>query len=93
MLEGVKAIIRHAMKIGNYQSVNHAANRCTDCGHHWIGDDSMPYEQNYRCPVCGSMNTVGIRRMNGYLGYSKTILGVNKFNKGKIKEFKLRKNL
>lgn len=93
MMPGVKAIIRHAMKIGNYQSVNHASNRCTDCGHHWIGDDSMPYEENYRCPVCGSMNTVGTRRMNGYLGYSKTILGVNKFNDGKIKEFKLRKNL
>lgn len=27
------------------------------------------------------------------LGYSKTILGPTKFNDGKIKEFKLRKNL
>lgn len=93
MLPGVKSIIRHAMKIGNYQSVNHAQNRCTDCGHHWIGDDTLPNDENYKCPICGSLNTIGIRRMNGYLGYSKTLLGPTKFNNGKMKEFKLRKNL
>lgn len=93
MLSGVKSLIRHAMKIGNYQSINHAQNRCTDCGHHWIGNDTLPNEENYRCPKCGSLNTIGIRRMNGYLGYSKTLLGHTKFNSGKEKEFKLRKNL
>jgi ribonucleoside-triphosphate reductase len=93
MLDGVKSIIRHAMKIGNYQSVNHAQNRCTDCGHHWIGDDTLPSEENYTCPKCGSHNTIGIRRMNGYLGYSRTLLGPTKFNDGKEKEFKVRKNI
>ena len=93
MLEGVKTLIRHAMALGNYQSINHAQNRCTDCGHHWCGDDSLPDDENYRCPKCGSLNTIGIRRMCGYLGYSKTLLGPSKFNDGKNKEFKLRKNM
>lgn len=93
MLEGVKGYIRYAMKLGNYQSVNHAQNRCIDCGNHWIGDDTLPDDENYKCPKCGSLNTIGIRRMNGYLGYSKTLLGPTKFNEGKEKEFKLRKNL
>ncbi len=93
MLEGVKSIIRYAMTIGNYQSVNHAQNRCTSCGHHWIGDDTLPDEENYRCPKCGSYETIGIRRMNGYISYSKTLLGPTKFNDGKMKEFKLRKNM
>lgn len=93
MLPGIKALIRKAMSIGNYQSVNHAQNRCTDCGHHWVGDDTLPDDENYRCPKCGSLNTIGIRRMNGYLGFSRTILGPTKFNDGKMTEFKLRKNL
>lgn len=93
MLEGVKVLIRHAMSLGNYQSVNHASNRCTDCGHHWIGDDTIPDDENYTCPKCGSTNVLGIRRMNGYLGYSRTLLGPTKFNIGKTKEFILRKNL
>ena len=63
MNNGIKAIIRHAMSLGMYQSVNHAQNRCTDCGNHWIGDDSLPFEENYTCPKCGSLNTVGIRRI------------------------------
>ena len=93
MLPAVKSLLRHAMKIGNYQSINHEQNRCTDCGCHWIGDDSLPTEENYTCPKCGSKNTIGIRRMNGYLGFSKTLLGPTKFNDGKMQEFKLRKNL
>lgn len=93
MLEGVKTLIRHAMALGNYQSINHAQNRCTDCGNHWCGDDTLPDDENYRCPKCGSLNTIGIRRMCGYLGYSKTLLGPSKFNDGKTKEFKLRKNM
>lgn len=64
MLPAVVSLIRHAMKIGNYQSINHAQNRCTDCGAHWVGDDSLSYKENYTCPVCGSLNTIGIRRMN-----------------------------
>lgn len=63
--EGIKAIIRYAMSLGMYQSINHAQNRCTDCGNHWVGDDSLPFEENYTCPKCGSTNTIGIRRMNG----------------------------
>ena len=93
MNEGIKSMVRHAMSLGMYQSINHAQNRCTDCGNHWIGDDSLPYEENYKCPECGSMKTIGIRRMNGYLGFSKTIQGKSKFNDGKEKEFKLRKNI
>ena len=93
MLEGVKALLRHAMAIGSYQSINHAQNRCIDCGNHWCGDDTLPDDENYRCPKCGSLNTIGIRRMCGYLGYSKTLLGPSKFNDGKTKEFKLRKNM
>lgn len=93
MLPAVVSLIRHAMKIGNYQSINHAQNRCTDCGAHWVGDDSLSYKENYTCPVCGSLNTIGIRRMNGYLGFSKTLSGPTKFNEGKMQEFKFRKNL
>ncbi len=93
MLPAVASIIRHAMSVGNYQSVNHNQNRCADCGHHWIGDDTLPDEENYKCPKCGSYKTVGIRRMNGYLGFSKTTLGYSKFNDGKLKEFKFRKNI
>ena len=93
MNPGIKGIIRYAMSKGIYHSVNHAQNRCTDCGHHWIGDDSLPYEENYTCPHCGSLNTIGIRRMNGYLGFSKTLQGKTRFNEGKMNEFKLRKNI
>ena len=93
MMPGVISLIRYAMKIGNYQSINHAQNRCTTCGHHWVGDDTLPDDINYRCPKCGSYRTIGIRRMNGYLGFSKTLLGPTKFNDGKMKEFLLRKNL
>lgn len=63
MNDGIKSIICHAMSLGMYQSVNHAQNRCTDCGNHWIGDDSLPFEENYTCPKCGSLNTIGIRRI------------------------------
>ena len=93
MLEGVKSLIRHAMALGNYQSINHAQNRCTDCGNHYIGRDDLSDAENYTCPKCGSTNVIGIRRMNGYLGYSRTLSGKTKFNKGKEKEFKLRRNL
>ena len=93
MNKGIKDQIRYAMSLGLYHSVNHAQNRCTDCNTHWVGDDSLPYEENYTCPVCGSLNTIGIRRMNGYLGFSKTVQGKTKFNDGKEQEFKLRKNL
>lgn len=93
MNPGVKSIIRHAMSLGMYQSVNHAQNRCADCGNHWIGDDSLPFEENYTCPECGSLNTIGIRRMNGYLGFSKTLQGKSRFHEGKLNEFKVRKNM
>lgn len=63
MNKAIKDQIRYAMSLGLYHSVNHAQNRCTDCGYHWVGDDSLPYEENYTCPKCGSMNTIGIRRM------------------------------
>ena len=59
---------------------------CDDCG--FIA--KQPFTT---CPKCGSKNTIGIRRMNGYLGFSKTLLGPTKFNDGKMQEFKLRKNL
>lgn len=64
MNAGIKSMIRYAMSLGMYQSVNHAQNRCTECGNHWVGDDSAPYEENYTCPKCGSLKTIGIRRMN-----------------------------
>lgn len=93
MLEGVKALLRHAMAIGSYQSINHAQNRCIDCGHHYIGRDDLSDAENYTCPKCGSTNVIGIRRMNGYLGYSRTLTGKTKFNPGKEKEFKIRRNM
>lgn len=62
---GIKSILGYSMSLGMYQSINHAQNRCLDCGKHWVGDDSTEYEENYTCPDCGSMNTIGIRRMNG----------------------------
>lgn len=63
MNKGIKDQIRYAMSLGLYHSVNHAQNRCTECGHHWVGDDSLPHEENYTCPNCGSTETIGIRRM------------------------------
>lgn len=93
MNKGVKDIIKYSMSLGMYQSVNHAQNRCTDCGNHWVGDDSLDFEENYTCPKCGSLNTIGIRRMNGYLGFSKTTQGKTKFNDGKMNEFKMRNNI
>ena len=67
MNEGIKSLIRYSMSLGMYQSVNHAQNRCSDCGEHWIGDDSLPEDENYKCPECGSNNIIGIRRMNSCL--------------------------
>lgn len=91
--DGIKEIIRYSMSLGMYQSVNHAQNRCKNCGNHWIGDDSLDDTENYKCPKCGSTNVIGIRRMNGYLGISHTSNGKTKFNDGKMNEFKLRKNI
>lgn len=64
MNDGIKAIIRHAMSLGLYQSINHSAGYCYDCGSHFIAKDELEdYDEANRCPECGSIKTIGIRRI------------------------------
>lgn len=83
-------LVRYAMSKGLYYGVNHAENHCGDCGEHWVGNDSVE-EDN--CPVCNSDKIVKIRRMNGYLSYTRTKQGKTKYNDIKDKEIKERKSM
>lgn len=91
-IEGTMALIRVGMSLGLYLGVNHKADYCLECGHHWIGDDSEG-NQDCKCQVCESNDIVKIRRMNGYLSFTRTRNGDTRYNPGKIKEIQDRKNM
>ena len=65
------------MSKGLYLGVNHQADYCVSCGHHFIGDDKI---DNGTCPVCGSDDIVKVRRIRSFvplidIGWSqKTLL-------------------
>lgn len=85
--QGIKDMVRLAMTKGLYYGVNQAGDYCTDCGHHFIeekeSDDTI-------CPNCDSSEIIKIRRMNGYLSYTRTKQGKTRFNPMKDKEIKER---
>lgn len=88
--EGIKSLIRYGMSKGLYLGVNHQADYCVSCGHHFIGDDKV---DNGTCPVCGSDDIMKVRRMNGYLSFTRTRTGDVRFNEGKMKEIGERVNM
>ena len=83
-------LIRYAMSKGLYYGVNHAENHCYDCGLHWVGDDSKELDN---CPECNSDNIIKIRRMNGYLSYTRTKEGKTRYHELKDKEIRDRKSM
>lgn len=89
-IQGIKDMIRLGMSKGLYYGVNQAGDYCTDCGHHFIeekeSDDTV-------CPNCGSKNIVKIRRMNGYLSFTRTKQGKTRYNPMKDKEISERKSM
>lgn len=91
-IEGTMALIRRGMHLGLYLGVNHKADYCLDCGGHWIGEDS-PEGKICSCPECGSEDIVKIRRMNGYLSFTRTRSGDTRYNEGKEREIRERKNM
>lgn len=76
-LDGMKTIIRRAMKLGLYEGVNLALSYCDDCGHQELNMNT--------CSMCGSKNLTKIDRMNGYLSYSR-VKGDTRLNKAKMEE-------
>lgn len=84
-LEAIKVLVRRAMALGFYEGVNFNLNYCSDCGHEFSGEVDT-------CQKCGSSNIVSIRRMNGYLGFSK-IRGRSMYSDHKLTEFKERKSM
>jgi ribonucleoside-triphosphate reductase len=90
--KGIKDLIRLAMSKGLYYGVNHAENHCASCGSHWVGDDEADNDDT-PCPECGSHEVVKIRRMNGYLSYTRTKAGKSRFNEMKDKEIRERKSM
>lgn len=90
--EGIISLIRYGMSLGLYLGVNHPENHCLDCSCHWAGDDSSDDKDDV-CPECGSHNLIKIRRMNGYLSFTRTQTGDTRFHEGKMKEIKERKNM
>lgn len=61
-----------------YGSVNHNRSRCEDCGY-----EAADEFENGICPKCGSDRTTFLARITGYL-----TTNVNKWNHGKMNEFK-----
>ena len=90
--EGIISLIRYGMSKGLYLGVNHPENHCIDCSSHWEGNDHED-DIDSLCPICGSGNIVKIRRMNGYLSYTRTRSGKARFHEGKLKEIKDRVNM
>lgn len=91
--EGIISLIRYGMSLGLYLGVNHKENHCITCGNHWVGDDDLESPDLDICPECSSKDIVKIRRMNGYLSYTRTRTGDTRYNPGKELEIKLRKNM
>lgn len=82
--EAMKTLIQRAMKLGFYEGVNLDLNYCDDCGEKDFDGEI--------CPHCGSNNIVQVRRMNGYLSYSR-VKGESRLNDSKMKEIKERKSM
>lgn len=90
--EGIVAITRYGMSKGLYMGLNWRMNTCYSCGEQFFGDDSLEHE-NDPCPNCGSSDIIKVRRMNGYISVSRSLSGKTKFNDGKMKEIRDRKNM
>ena len=84
-LKAIKDLVRRAMKMGFYEGINFDLDFCEDCNHHFTGEVDV-------CEKCGSTNITKIRRMNGYLSYSK-VRGKTMYADHKLKEFKERKSM
>lgn len=91
--EGIISLIRYGMSKGLYLGVNHPEDHCISCGHHWSDENDWDDTIETTCPVCGSTDIIKIRRMNGYLSYTRTRSGKARFHEGKLKEIKDRKNM
>lgn len=81
-IDSIKALVRRAMKMGFYEGVNFDLNFCEECGHTFTGEVE-------KCDKCGSEHITSIRRMNGYLSYSK-VRGRTMYADHKLAEFKER---
>lgn len=85
--KAIKDLVRLAMSKGLYYGVNQAGDYCLNCGKHFVeekeSDDTI-------CPCCGSKDILKIRRMNGYLSYTRTKQGKTRYNPMKDKEIKER---
>ena len=91
--KGIKDLIRFGMAKGLYLGVNHPEDHCVSCGHHWSDPNDSDDTIETVCPACGSTDVVKIRRMNGYLSYTRTRSGRARFHEGKLKEIRDRKNM
>lgn len=80
-LEGMKAVVRRAMKMGFYFGINFNAIFCNDCHSHSAGKGG----NIFKCPVCGSNNVTTLSRVCGYLGYSN-VNGSTRMNQAKMAE-------
>ena len=83
--DGIKTVVKRAMRYGFYEGVNIEKNYCDDCGEQF--DDGQT-----SCPCCCSKNITQINRVCGYIGYSK-INGDTRMNHGKMDEIKDRKSM
>lgn len=87
-IEAQKALVRHAMDLGLYYGTNLAKNYCANCGEEFLDDNNTE-----NCPNCGSDQIVSINRMNGYLGYTRTIWQGSRMNDAKMSEIHDRKSM
>ena len=87
-VEAQKSLIRHAMDLGLYYGTNLAKNYCAQCGEEFLDDNNTE-----NCPNCGSDQIVSINRMNGYLGYTRTIWQGSRMNDAKMSEIHDRKSM
>jgi ribonucleoside-triphosphate reductase len=87
-VEAHNSIIRRAMNLGLYYGTNMAKNYCANCGKEFLDDNNTE-----NCPECGSDQIVSINRVNGYLGYTRTINQGTRMNAAKMAEIKDRKSM
>ena len=92
--KAIHTLLQRAMNMGFYEGINMDLNFCDACGTRF-GDDQTNLPG--ACPVCGSTDRiVTINRMNGYLGYSRTLKsgkGSSRFNLAKMSEIRERKSM
>lgn len=84
--EAMVTLVRRAMKMGYYEGINLSLNYCESCGNQWLEDQD-------ECPKCKSNKIVSINRMNGYLGYTRTVHQGTRMNEAKMAEIKDRKSM